>query len=164
MAESVKVTVRIPADLAEMISSNFLDTGLFSSKADFITSAIRFYVEDSIRTFGYTDCMNRKAQELSEYFGKGDTRRIIQYVLINPDYLDWTSQFKMAKEPVLLRLPPQFVTKYERFIDETGFYRSKVDFFNVAIGAYLEFQSRFGAMSDNFYRFSSRKIRTPAKG
>ena len=159
----MKETVRIPADLSAMISKDFVDTGLFSSKADFVSSAIRFYLEHSIRTFGSADSMDLEARRLSGYIGSVKNRRIVQCVLINPDYHDRVDQFKMGKEPVLLRLPPHFVATYERFIDETGFYRSKADFFNVAIGAYLDFQSRFGEMSDNFYRFSSRRTAPPAK-
>ncbi len=161
MAESKKETVRIPMDLAAMISREFVDTGLFSSKADFVSTAIRFYYEDSISLFGDPDNLSPKSQEISEYIGKKTNRRIVQSVLINPEYLDWMDQFNGDKVSVLLRLPRAFVERYERFIYDTGLYRSKADFFNNAIGAYLVFQTNFEEMSENFYRVASRNRTLP---
>ena len=143
MAESVKVTVRIPEDLADMIGREFVDTELFSSKADFIAIAIRVYYENSARLFveiGQNSSINEKLN--LDYLGNLTPRALIQSILINPDYLDRISQFNGVKKGILLRLPGALVEGYEKFIEESRFYRSKADFFDTAIGAYLDSQYR----------------------
>lgn len=157
MAGSKKETVRIPEDLAKTIERDYVDTGLFLSKADFVSTAIRFYYENSIRQFGKSKTDSDAKDGLSQ-------RVLIRAILVDPEYLDEMNKYGGEKRSVLLRLPPEFIAGYQRLILETGFYRSKADFFNNALGAYLVFQSNFGSMTENFYKQSARKLPRPYLG
>ncbi len=156
MPESKKETVRISEGLATSIEREFVETGLFLSKADFVSTAIRFYYENSIRQFGNDEL---------KAVGDLAPRAIVQATLVNPEYLEEVNKYGGGKKrSILLRLPPEFVDRYQNFIDDTGFYRSKTDFFNNALGAYLVFQSKFGEMSNRFYMNGTGKSSCPYIG
>ena len=142
MAESVQETVRLPESLVKYIDEHFVDTGMFSSRADFVYSAIRYYYEDSIHLFSRYAEVAYSIRKEDPYAAKQypTTLSLVKGMMQNTRRFHHVDDYSGNKIPILLRLPPQFVKQYIRFINESCIYKNKADFFNKAIEFYLDAQ------------------------
>jgi Arc/MetJ-type ribon-helix-helix transcriptional regulator len=144
MADSVQEAVRIPSTLVNYIDVTFVNEGLFSSRADFISSAIRYYYENAVYMFGrYADLAKQIKSENPPWIREMKIKSnlsIVKTLFINTARHTHVAYFDGEKVTVMCRLPPSLVRAYTRFINETGFYKSKSDFYYQAIGTYLDTQ------------------------
>ncbi len=153
MAESVQEAVRVPSGLAEYIDKQFVETGKFSSRADFVSSAIRYHYENSLYHFALYANLARKIRqedpELASRFKSSLT--FIKMMFLNTKRIHRVESFDGKKITVLLRLPPTFVKSYDRFINETKIYKNKSEFFNHALEAYLDGQFLIGSIMESIH-------------
>ena len=142
MAESTSETIRLPESLVQLIDTNFVNSGLFSSRADFVSSAVRYYYENSIYLFS-------RYAEIASYILKDNPKvkkiyptavSLVKGMIQNSYRLYHISDYEGNKISILLRLPPTFVKLYTQYINESCLYKNKADFFNKAIEYYLEAQ------------------------
>lgn len=156
MADSVQEAVRIPSTLVHFIDVNFVNEGLFSSRADFISSAIRYYYENSVFMFGrYAKYVREKKAEndpLTTGLKMKTTLSVVKTMFMNTVYVNNAAAFDGEKVTVMCRLPPTLVRAYTRFINETGLFKSKTDFYNKAIGAYLDTQYYVDRITNSIHR------------
>ena len=142
MAESVQETVRLPESLVDYIDKRFVESGLFSSRADFVYSAIRYYYEDSIHLFSRYAEVAYSIRKEDPYAAKlyPTTLALVKGMMQNTRRMHRVDNYNGKKIPILLRLPPQFVKQYTRFINESCIYKNKADFFNKSLEFYLDAQ------------------------
>lgn len=157
MVKSVQESVRLPFDLVSKIDKEYVDTGLFSSRADFVSSAIRYYYENALYQFAkYTYTLLNLRREDPDVFRKmGATEEVntltaMQIVFRNEKRLNKISDYEGNGEKitVLVRLPPELVKCYVRFIHESGIYNNKAEFYYYAIEVYLDAQYYVGEILD----------------
>ncbi len=142
MVESSVESVRIPKGLADFIDTNFVDKGLFSSRADFVSTAIRYYYENDVYLFAR---YAQTAVELKKQNAPGSEQYKTSLSLVKMMFLNRERSFRISmfggdNVTVLLRMPPLLVRNYTRFINETGIYRKKSEFYNSALEFYLDVQ------------------------
>jgi len=142
MAESVQESVRIPAKLAEFIDTFYVENGSYSSRADFVSCALHYFYENSLYNFArYAETARKLKKENVDLGSKYSTSlSIVKMMFLNTTRVNRVDMFEGEKIVVLLRLPPEFVRSYTRFINETGIFKSKTDFFHNAISAYMDVQ------------------------
>lgn len=149
MVDSIKEPVRIPKGLSEWIEQTLVEEGLFSSRADFISTAIRYYYENSM--YRFVTCAQKaldSKEENPELYERYTTMDMVQLNFVNPRYRSRIDAFQGEKVTILLRLPPLLVKRYTRFIKESNFYKNKTDFYNHAIQSYLDAQYYVDSISD----------------
>lgn len=167
MVKSVQESVRIPSDLVKMIDEKFVDTGLFSSRADFVSSAIRYYYENSVYQFAkysktvlYLRKNDPKSYKDWSMDGNLNVLTTIQVIFRSAKRMHKLDQYEGngEKTTVLLRLPPRFVDSYVQFIHETGIYKSKAEFYNYAIETYLDAQYYVDGIMDGIHHRDAFKV------
>lgn len=150
MAESVQETVRLPESLVKVIDSKYVESGMYSSRADFVYCAIRYYYENSVYSFvRYAEIAHGVLESdplLKKLFPT--TLSLVKTYFHNIVRYHHIDDYEGAKVSVLLRLPPMFVRSYTRFVNESCIYKSKADFFNRAIEYYLDCQYYVGTIHE----------------
>lgn len=157
--DTIQESVRIPQDLIDKIDTDFVNTGLFTSRADFIASAIRYYYENVVYQFSkYAKFVTQEKRKDPNFYPGLNVIDAIQILIIHATRMNRINHYAGEKKVVLLRLSPGLVESYVRFIKETGFYRNKADFYNYAIEVYLDAQYYVDTIMDGIDHRNAERV------